>query len=141
MTSFERKTVPFSSSYRAESSSIGSMTWMSAGWTTARWENLKMFMNSWANMVASTADNADAADPGVDGGTVEAELPSANGGYRGCSAWCSLCARQRFPLICAKAKWVFGDIVGGIEGKVAAHDMTRRGKEGQEASREGCLYE
>ena len=33
-----------------------------------------MFMNSWANMVASTVDNADAADPGVDGGTVEVEF-------------------------------------------------------------------
>jgi hypothetical protein len=29
-----------------------------------------MFMNSWTNMFTSTADNADAADPGVDGGTV-----------------------------------------------------------------------
>ena len=30
-----------------------------------------MFMNSWAKIIASTADNADAADPGVDDGTAE----------------------------------------------------------------------
>lgn len=43
-----------------------------------------MFMNSWVNMVASTADNADAVDPGVDSGTVEAESPLASGD---CGAW------------------------------------------------------
>lgn len=46
MTSLERKTVPFSSSYRAELSSIGSITRISVGCMAARWENRKMFMNS-----------------------------------------------------------------------------------------------
>ena len=34
-------------------------------------------------MIASTADNADAADPGVDGGTVEMKSPLAGGHSRG----------------------------------------------------------
>jgi len=34
-------------------------------------------------MIASTADNADAADPGADGGTVEVESPLTDGDSRG----------------------------------------------------------
>ena len=33
-------------------------------------------------MIASTADNADAADPGVDSGTVERESPLTDGGSK-----------------------------------------------------------
>ena len=44
-----------------------------------------------------------------------------------------------FPLICAKAKWDFEGIAG-VDKTVAAHDTARRGEEGLEAKREGCLY-
>ena len=75
-----------------------------------------MFMNSWANMVASTVDNADAVDPGVDGGTVEAESPLENDDSGICDALLLTLGQTDAPVDMRQGKARFRRHWGGESG-------------------------
>jgi len=88
-------------------------------------------------MTTSTADNADAADPGVEDGTVEAESASANGDPRGCGAAPLTLSQTDVSVDLRQGK------VGFLRHRRGESSDTRHGEEGGrrgEARREGWLY-